>query len=168
MLKRYITRLVKHYGWWRVIHLVLVSGIITLTGVLLLKLASVIRLDSHMVDASPNIDVVTASNLPEVLQPKVQSTEQLANVTRSGLFKVPTPLRDKPIADKTIERIKSQLTLQCIMVMNGELVAYVNIKGVSLKRCKVGDTISDLFTVLNISTNSVEVAIVGHKVILSL
>jgi hypothetical protein len=87
---------------------------------------------------------------------------------RSGLFKSEATLSDKPMADKTIERIRSQLKLQCIMELNGELVAYVSIKGVGLKKCKIGDSINDLFTVLNINNKSIEITIVGHREILSL
>jgi hypothetical protein len=72
------------------------------------------------------------------------------------------------MADKTIERIKSQLKLKCIMEIRGEPVAYINIKGASLKKCKVGDSVSDLFTVLNINKHSVEISIVDHKVTLNL
>ncbi|MHC4418667.1 MAG: hypothetical protein ACYSU6_08800 [Planctomycetota bacterium] len=39
MLKKHIARIVNRYGWWRLIHIVLTSAIITLAGVLLLELA---------------------------------------------------------------------------------------------------------------------------------
>ena len=54
------------------------------------------------------------------------------------------------------------------MEMNGEPVAYVHIKGTGLKKCKVGDSVSDLFTVLNIDKRSIEITIIDHKVTLSL
>lgn len=168
MLKKHIAKLVNRYGWWRLIHLVLASTIITLAGVLLLELVVAVRVDADVFDAHHGINVVAADSLVEVLQPITTGPEQLANVSWSGLFRASTPLPDRPMADKTIERIKSQLTLQCIMEMNGEPVAYVNIKGAGLKKCKVGDTFRDLFTVLNINTSSVEITIVGHRVILSL
>jgi hypothetical protein len=72
------------------------------------------------------------------------------------------------MADKTIERIKSQLKLQCVMEMSGEPVAYINIEGTGLKKCKTGDSINDLFTVLNVYKNSVEISIIDHKVTLNL
>jgi len=144
------------------------AGTVTLTGVLVLELVVPVRLDSDMVDTSPNMNAVASNKLSEILQPDSAEFQELSKIMRQGLFKSVTPLRDKPMADKTIERIKSQLKLQCIMEMNGEPVAYVNIKGTGLKKCKVGDSVSDLFTVLNINKKSIEVTIVDHKVTLSL
>lgn len=168
MLKKQINRLVNHYGLWRLIHIVLAGGIITLAGMLVLEIAVPVRLNSETVGIYSNTNVIVTNNLSEILQPKIASSRELAKVIRPGLFKASTPLRDKPMADKTIERIKSQLKLQCIMPVNGEPAAYINIKGAGLKKCKVGDSVNDLFTVLNINKKSVEVTIVGHKITLSL
>lgn len=168
MLKKQINRLVNHHGLWRLIHIVMAAGTVTLTGVLVLELVVPVRLDSDTVDTSPNMNAVASNKLSEILQPDSAEFQELSKIMRQGLFKSVTPLRDKPMADKTIERIKSQLKLQCIMEMNGEPVAYVNIKGAGLKKCKVGDSVSDLFTVLNINKKSIEVTIVDHKVTLSL
>ena len=168
MLKKQINRLVNRYGSWRLIHIVLAGGIITMAGVLVLELVIPIRLSSGTVGISSNTDIVATGNLSEILQPETTSFQRLAKVIRPGLFKASTPLRDKPMADKTIERIKSQLKLQCIMPIQGEPVAYINIKGSGLKRCKVGDSVNDLFIVLNINKKSVEITIVDHKVSLSL
>lgn len=168
MLKKQINRLVNHHGLWRLIHIAMAAGTVTLTGVLVLELVVPVRLDSDTVDTSPNMNAVASNKLPEILQPDSAEFQELSKIMRQGLFKSVTPLRDKPMADKTIERIKSQLKLQCIMEMNGEPVAYVNIKGAGLKKCKVGDSVSDLFTVLNINKKSIEITIVDHKVTLSL
>jgi len=168
MLKKQINRLVNHYGLWRLIHIVLAGGIITLAGVLVLETAVPVRLNSETVGIYSNTNVIATNNLSEILQPNIASSRELAKVIRPGLFKASTPLRDKPMADKTIERIKSQLKLQCIMPVNGEPAAYISIKGTGLKKCKVGDSVNDLFTVLNINKKSVEVTIVGHKITLSL
>ena len=70
--------------------------------------------------------------------------------------------------DTTLERIRSQLKLKCILKLSGEFVAYVNIKGEGLKQCKVGDRINDTFTVTSIGDKQIEVTIIGHTVILSL
>ncbi len=76
----------------------------------------------------------------------------------------------KPLADKTIERIKEQLSLQCILEINGQSVAYINIQGKELRKCCVGDNIKDLFKVLNINqqSKSVDISIIDHKVTLQL
>jgi hypothetical protein len=168
MLKEQINRLVSRYGVWRSIHIVMAAGIITLIGVLVLELVIPVRLDSDTSDASYNMNRVNTNYVPEVLQPKPAEFQKLTKIMRPGLFKSATSLHDKPMADKTIERIRSQLNLRCIMEMNGEPVAYINIKNSGLKKCKVGDSINDLFKVLNINKKSVEVTIVDHKVTLSL
>jgi hypothetical protein len=93
---------------------------------------------------------------------------EFAKVMRRGLFRAATPSRDNVIADKTVERIGSQLKLKCITELNGEPVAYVNIKGIGLRKCAAGDSVDDLFTVININEKSIEITIVGHKTVLSL
>jgi hypothetical protein len=89
-------------------------------------------------------------------------------IPRKGLFKPATPVSDNSMAGATIEKIKSQLKLQCLMAMNNEPVAYININGVGMRKCKVGDSVQDLFTVVGIAKTSVELMIVGHKVTLGL
>lgn len=168
MLKKLLKKLINRYGLWRVIHMVIAAAIVILACVLILELAKPVRSDSAANDTSFSMNATDANHLPKVFQPASAGFQELSRVIRPGLFKSATSLRDKPMADKTIERIRSQLKLQCIMEMNGELVAYVNIEGVGLKKCKVGDSVSDLFTVLNINKKSIEISIVDHKVTLSL
>ncbi len=54
------------------------------------------------------------------------------------------------------------------MELNGERVAYVYIEGVGLRKCKPGDSVGDLFNVLNIYEKSIEITIADHKIILKL
>lgn len=168
MLKKVLKKLINRYGLWRVIHMVIATATVILVGMLILELAIPVRLDSAANDTAFNMNVTDANHLPKVFQPASAGFQELSRVIRPGLFKSATSLRDKPMADKTIERIRSQLKLQCIMEMSGEPVAYVNIEGVGLKKCKVGDSVSDLFTVLTINKKSIEISIVDHKVTLSL
>jgi hypothetical protein len=168
MLKKQINCFVNHYGLWRSIHIAIAAGIITLAGVLVLELVIPVRLASNTAGISSGTNIVTANRLSEVSEPKFADFSELASIVRRGLFKSATPSRDKPMADKTIERIRSQVELQCIMELNGERVAYVNIKGTGLKKCKVGDCVNDLFTVLNIDGRSIEITVVGHKTKLNL
>ncbi len=89
---------------------------------------------------------------------------------RTGFFKSDSKISDRPIADKTIERIKNQLKLKCVMELNSAPTAYINIEGMGLKKCQIGDSISDLFTVLDIDkkNKTVEISIIDHKVTLHL
>lgn len=118
--------------------------------------------------------VAMPAELPGPLVPATGSEggsempRRLAGVMRQGLFKPAAPQRDKPMADQTIERIRASLRLQCIIEMAGQSVAYVHVKDLGLRKCRVGDSVSDLFTVLSVGERSVEVSILGHRTILEL
>ncbi len=167
MLKKKINRLLNKCDVWRLVQIALVGGIIALASTLVLELVIPVQLNNDTVNTS-TINTIASTNLSKIVQPNLTGFQEVTKIIRSGLFKSETPLRDKPMADKTIERIRSQLKLQCIMELNGEPVAYVSIKGIGLKKCKVGDSVSDLFTVLNINEKSIEITVVGHRQILSL
>jgi hypothetical protein len=166
--KEIVYRLLNPYGGWRLAQWVLGLGVLTLAIVFMLELVVPVRLDSDSANNSPSTNEVTPNHVAEYLQPKPASFQELARAMRPNLFKASTPLRDKPMADKTIERIKSQLKLRCIMEIDSEPVAYINVKGVGLKKCKVGDCINDLFTVVRINQKTVETTIIGHRVTLRL
>lgn len=136
--------------------LILSFGVVTLTAWIL----AVFFWPNHyepfntlVLDKPLNVPLLDTKNSPPL-------------ATRTGLFKPATPLRDKPVADKTIERIRSKLKLQCIMEINHEPTAYILIDGSGLKQCRPGQTIHDLFTVLAIHQDRVDVSIVDHKVTL--
>ena len=114
-----------------------------------------------------NLSGLDWKRINDLIDQKGPQINPMSNV-RAGLFKPATPLRDKPVADKTVERIKSKLKLQCIMEINQEPVAYIQIDGAGLKQCRPGQTIHDLFTVLAIYENRVDLSIIDHKVILRL
>ncbi len=168
MFRKRINKLVQKYGSWRLVQTALMVGIVVSAVALTLQLVMPIRFDSDAFGNFPAINTVAANDLSEVLQPEASIILTAANITRTGLFKLDTSIRDKPMADKTIEMIRSQLKLQCILELNGEPVAYVHIKGKGLRRCEVGDSVDDLFTVLSINEKSIEITIVGHRQILSL
>ncbi len=149
-------------------NVMLAAAVLALLVLFLLLLAVPVRLQPTTVTISNDTNLVLTRTLNRVLQNDVPNIKQFPKRIRTGLFKAPTPISDKPLADKTIERIRSQLKLQCIMELGGQRVAYVYINGAGLKKCKVGDSIRDLFTVLNIGTNDIEISIVGHKTTLSL
>ena len=168
MLKKRVGAILSKYDLWRLIGISLGGGITVVAVALVLELVMLLRLDSEKLDTSSTVNTVATNNLPAFLNPEAMGFQGFAKVVRPGLFRAATLSRDKPMADKTIERIISQLKVQCIMELNGEPVAYVNIKGVGLKKCKAGDSVNDLFTVTNIYEKSIEITIVGHKTILSL
>jgi len=119
--------------------------------------------DMAVPEARP--ETLTAIPAAPADPPDVLSTTY---VVRSNLFRSSRSLQDKPMADKTIERIRSQLRLQCILQIDGEPIAYVNVKNMGIKKCRVGESVADLFTVLNIYPKSIEISIVDHRVTLSL
>jgi len=168
MLKKQISRLINRYGLWRSTHIAIIAAIVILACVFVLEVAIPVRSGPDTVEVSSYTKTFSTNHLSEILKPESTNRAELTNVVRRGLFKPATPLRDKPMADKTIERIRSQVKLQCIMEINGEPIAYVNIKGAGLKKCKVGDSVKDLFTVVNIREKSIEISIVGHKEVLNL
>ena len=168
MLRKKVNRLVNEYGPWRLAQVALAGGIIILAGALSLELMRALRSKSAAFDSSSAVNTVAAEDLSQILPPEASRLSEVTGVMRPGLFKLETSTRDRPMADKTIERIRSQLKLQCIMELNGKSVAYVNIEGVGLQRCEVGDSVNDLFTVLNINKKSIEITIVGHREILGL
>lgn len=168
MLKKWINKLLKRYGLWRLVHVFLITVTTILACIFVIELVIPVRLGSNNFAASINTKLITEKDLSDVLQSNKATPQDLAKLFRSDLFKAATVLKDKPMADRTIERIKSQLKLQCIMEINGKQVAYVNISGIGLKKCCVGDLVNDLFTVLNINKNGIDVTIVGHRTTLSL
>ena len=168
MLKKQIDKLIKRYGLWRLIHISLAVVVILLVCVCVLEFAIPIGQDIVGSELSSNVHISADINSPEIFQPKAENSGEIAGVIRPNLFKAAGGLSDRPMADKTIEKIKSSLKLQCIMEMDGKPTAYINIDGVGLKKCTAGDTVENLFTVLNINERSVEISIVEHKVTLGL
>ncbi|MCK5604970.1 hypothetical protein KAR91_23980 [Candidatus Pacearchaeota archaeon] len=165
MLKERIQVIIQRIGLWYSIHLALAACI-----VVMLCFATVGLLFPVSV-VSPDIFAGRYSNTTLQHEPTAtKPANEFSEVFRSGFFKADAGPKDRPMADKTIERIRSQLKLRCIMELNGQPVAYINIQGIGLKRCSVGESVNDLFTVLDINkqSKSVAISIVKHKVILYL
>ncbi len=168
MINIIINKILNRYGAWRFINALLLTGNLLLVCIIVLEIATPVRLDSKATDVSSNVNAATVSYLSDTLKSKPLAIEQLIEVIKPNLFKASTSPQAKPMTEETIEKIKSKLKLQCILNINGEPIAYVNIQDVGLKKCKIGDSVSDLFTVLNISQGNIELSIIGHKVTLSL
>ncbi|MHC4156798.1 MAG: hypothetical protein ACYST6_18030 [Planctomycetota bacterium] len=164
MVTKLLNELISRYGPWRLVQYGLAALTAGLVVVLVLELLIPVGLSSNPVAVGPDIGAAGVSEIP---QPTTRDFQELTKVFRRGLFKASAGLGDKPLADRTIERIRSKLTLKGILLIRGEQVAYVHVEGEGLKRCKIGDSVGDLFTVQNIGKRNVEIAIVGHKVTLT-
>ena len=168
MLQKPLNRFIQRVGLWWVLQVTLGIGIVTAATVSILYMALPVHVRGEPAAVTADEDLVSGDELLERLQSPEATGNRLAKVMRPGLFKSATPLRDRPMADKTIERIRSLLKLQCIMQIRGEPVAYVNVQNSGLKKCRVGDSVEDLFTVLGIHEKSVDITIVDHRTTLSL
>ncbi len=168
MFTRSLHALVRRYGIWLILQVALGAGLLALTAVLALEFARPVRVSGEPARTIATGEFMAADRLLEGLPTRETVSNRIAAAMRAGLFKSATPLGDKPMGDKTIEKILSQLRLQCIIPINGELVAYVNVERCGLKKCRVGDSVEDLFTVISIGERSIEVTIVDHPVTLNL
>ena len=167
MVTKLLNELTNRYGPWRLVQYGLAALAAGLVVVLVLELLIPVGLGSNTVAVGPDNGETGDRGVSEIPQPTTRDFQELTKVFRRGLFKAATPLSDKPLADRTIERIRSKLALKSILPIKGELVAYVHVEGAGLRPCKVGDSVGELFTVLSIGKRSVEISIVGHKVSLS-
>jgi len=167
MIKRFFEKVINRFGVWRSLQ----SSLAVFSAILLTTAISqvFIPIDSQQAQTENASEFIPNENIANLLNDNKDKTKEQIPY-RPGMFQPATGLADRPLADKTIERIKGQLKLQCVMEMDGEPVAYINIKGVGLKKCTVGENVNDLFTVLDINkqNKSVKISIVEHKVTLHL
>ena len=169
MISRLLKKIVRRLGVWRSVQAALGGSALILFATAISQVF--VPFDSGQTDwqAKKGTEFAASANISVLLdEDKGETKKEIAY--RPGMFSPASGLGDKPLADKTIERIKEQLNLQCVMEMNGEIVAYININGVGLKKCCVGENINDMFTVLEINkeNKSVGISIVEHKVTLHL
>jgi len=163
-----MSKLVKRYGLWRLVHITLAGTIVFLAIAFGAELAAPVVKDFDMGATLISVTPDVTEGRVSLFEPARVDFARFARMIRPRLFRAATPLRDKPMADKTIERIRAQLKLQCVIRIDGKPVAYINVKGTGLKKCEVGDSVADLFTVIDIKEKSVEIKIVDHKVTLKL
>ncbi len=161
----YISKPAQYNGSLNLINSLLGISVVILAVIVLLLFVRPIQFEPEE-RSDDIIESVLSSDFSALLQSDTADNTDLAEAIRPGLFKSATPLRGKPMADKTVEKIKSKLKLQCILEMDQEPVAYINIDGVGLKQCRSGQSINDLFIVLDINKDNVEISIVDHKVLL--
>lgn len=168
MLRVKACELLKHVRWLNVARWGSVISIVCLVGGVFFRLVTPIEIPQPITDAAVSMSADLGAE--SVFDPNDGLGDQgtVLGAIRPGLFKSAAPVRDRPIADTAIERIRSQLSLGCILETEGELVAYIRVKDLGLKRCKTGDSVEDLFTVLDIQEKSVVISIIDHRVKLSL
>ena len=169
MIRKYVKKIIDRYGVWRTVQAMLVCGISILMLTTAARLLIPIRLSYVDHEADTLLAGRPDENISLLPQQEDNATKNKRMDYRAGLFKPASGLRDQPLADKTIERIKGQLKLRCVMELNGEPAAYINAQGEGVKRYSIGSR-SELFSVvdINVQTKSVDVMIVDHKVTLSL
>lgn len=169
MISRFIKNIVNRFGVWRTVQAALAGCTVILFTAAVLRLFVPIHIERIDSQANTLSEFAASENISALLD-KNKDKKREAIAYRPGMFRPATGLQDKPLANRTIERIKGQLKLQCVMEMNGQPVVYINIQGVGLKKCCVGDNINDLFTVLNINkqNKSVDISIIDHKITLHL
>ena len=167
MLKRILDACLRRYGGWRLVQAGLCLTVLVLAVLTGVEAALPVRADDGPAAAAAGAATAPEDSFPELAAPE-KAAQRVTAALRPGLFKSATPLADKPMADKTIEKIVSQLKLRCIVQINGQPVAYINIENGGLKRCRAGDSVANLFTVVRIHEKSVELTVVGHPVTLSL
>ena len=155
-------KLFRKYSVWHVLNTVIIIGIVLLGSLFVMEL--VLSVSVNLNDSS----IADESKVSADISKEISGKHKIDfNIIKRGLFK-PSREISKPMANKTIQKIKSLLKLQCIMEINSEKVAYIYIKGIGLKKCGVGDSVENLFTIININAKKVELSIVEHKVVLKI
>ncbi len=136
-----------NYDIWRLLQMLFLTGIVISLTLIILELTKPLELENNRVDlVDPNL--IKSAGASERNTLFSSGTDGI--FMRPGLFKSETQLSNKPMADKTIQTIMSRLTLQCIFRDGDEFIGYVKIQGEGLEKCSIGETVCDLFTVLNI------------------
>lgn len=148
---------------WSILKTVLtgITALLLLFSLLLFFYPTANNIDELTISAEP-LSTAALLTLPD---PNVFSN--LNKSMRRGLFKSASMINSKPVADKTIERIVQKLKLQCVMNIGKQPIAYIKTSDKSMKKCKIGDSVENMFTVLDIRKNSVDISIIGHKVTLT-
>lgn len=95
---------------------------------------------------------------------------QISRIDFAGrhLFQPASPLPSRRMAEQSVEKIVSRLSLHGVMQLNGQTIVYIQIKGLGLRPFRVGDGVEDMFTVRRIGKNDVELEIVGESIELKL
>ena len=166
MMTKALRRLLQLYGPWRLVQVILMALIVCLGVGLVMVLVTPTTADPQVELAVQGRSRSGANrgHLSAVAQPANDANELVIEI-RPGLFRSVAPLRDKPRADKNVEQVLSQLKLQMVLEVRGKPVAYIHVKNEGLKICQIGDSVDDLFQVVNIDIASqmIEIQIADQK-----
>ena len=156
----------KYIYWLNITFVLLIIAVSFLSLIFILQLVKPVKLNIGEIEkAFPAMSRKTGSSQLDLLSTNGRP-DMLPLSIRPGLFKPAAPLRTNPVADRTIETILSKLSLKWITKINEEPVAFIAVKGTGIKKCRKGDYVQDMFTVLSVEKDSVRVSIVDHPVIL--
>jgi len=159
----------ERYTAWRSIHVVLAVSKIVLALITLVSFALPAKSTIKITSTSQELASVDSNHFQDLLHSQGLSSPASRVPIRSGLFKSAARLR-RATEDKTVEIIKSQLTLCSLTSLKGAPIAFVSIKGKGMRPCRIGETITDRFKVLdiNLEQNKVDIEITGKKTTLNL
>ena len=164
-----LTTFFARYTTWRSIHVMM--GIITIVLALIALIAFALpaRSTVKITSASQEPASADSNHFQDLLHSQGLSNPASRVPIRSGLFKSAARMR-RAAADKTVEIIKSQLTLCSLTSLKGAPIAFVSIEGKGMRPCRIGETVTDRFKVLDIDLeqNRVDIEITGKKTTLNL
>lgn len=146
---------------WKSAQTFVIFGIVIC--VCILVAAIFLPIDTSIVQPGSNVSdtQIDASDSNQAMSVNIDK------IFRDGLFKSSSLVDSKPLADKTIEDIVSKLKLQCVMAIGDKATAYIYVKGEGLKKCQVGDSVGNMFSVLDVGKDCADISIVGHKITLT-
>jgi hypothetical protein len=147
---------------------IIITRAILCIAIVALAIASILQIILPVSPYQPELFEDGFVPLRKKHQPADSKTQiKMKHSNRSGLFKPSRRVNTYSITDKTVEKIFNGLKLQGIMPIGDQKVAYIVLKGGYMRKCKIGDTVQDMFTVTDIKSKSVNIDILGHKLTLN-
>jgi len=164
-----LTDFFERYTTWRSIQVVMAVSAIVLALIALVAFALPAKSTIKITSTSQELASVDSNHFQDFLHSQGPSNPASRVPIRSGLFKSAARLR-RASEDKTVERIKSQLTLRSLTSLKGAPIGFVSIKGKGMRPCRIGETITDGVKVLDIdlAQKKVDIEITGKKTTLNL
>lgn len=144
-----------------------IAKVAVLVAIVVLAMDSVLKIVLPVRLYRPKMISVDTNPVSNRWSKENETEYKMEHPIRSGLFKPPRRNKTHSITDKTVETIFSSLKLQGVMLVGGQKVAYIVLKDGQMRKCKVGDNVKDMFTVLDIQSKSVSIDILGHKLSLT-
>jgi hypothetical protein len=89
-------------------------------------------------------------------------------IHRRVLFEPAVPLPSRRVAKQSVDKVLAMLALRSITEVDGQLVAYISVKGFGMRCFRQGDGIEDLFKITRMARKAVEMEIAGERTELAL